>query len=391
MNLEKSDSGENKMNGFRLEFNDATGVLTLHELTIKNKEVIEYIRNSPETKQEETIKEILEFGVKSLKSFLTENYGSLIDIHFKQGFSDLDSKLSQKVGEIDKIVLQGFINDANEKIVRGFSKEFDDKKDSLTKLLNENKDKLSKEVLKSFLDELKDGVFTTFKKDFTEISTDLKQSLLKYVTEEKGKEKTPLKGRDFENYVVELSQTLAKAFGDTISHVGGDNKTGDVMVENSSDKLRFCIEVKDSSLTDPKIKETFEEMEKTRKVQHSIIVFRNSNEVPKIVGTFHLFGRNRLVLAVAGSSDEGPNPFLFNVGYRLMRSLTLTEKASVKGIDTGDITKRIHDIGITLTKFSSLKGKVTSFSNDLTSDLEDLKGEIVKGLNEVEEILEDER
>ena len=387
--MEKSDSSENEMNGFRLEFNDATGILTLHELAIKNKEVIEYIRNLPETKQEEIINEILEFGVKSLKSFLTENYGKVIDEHFKNGFSEFDREISQRIGEIDKKVFQAFIDKAREKVLDDFATKFDEKKESLMKVMRESNQKLDKEVLQSFAEDLKDKVFASFKTDFSKIAEDLKVNLKQYVVEQEISVKTPAKGKDFEDYIVRLTELIAKPFGDAIVHIGADNQTGDVMVENSSDKLRFCIEAKDRTLTNPEIKETFEEMEKVRKVQHSIIVFRNSKEVPKSVDAFHLLGKNRLVLTVAEKPDEDPNPFLFNVGYRIMRFLTLSEKPSTKEFDIVDVTKHVKNIEITLKTVASLKAKVTSFSTDLKADLDELKRDIEGELKEIEGVLEE--
>ncbi len=388
--MEKSDSNENKIHGFRLDFNDVTEILTVHELVIKNREVIEYLRNSAEVKQEEVINDILEFGVKSLKSFLTENYGSLIDLHFKGGFSDLDSKLSDRISQINKEVLQVFINDANEKIVRGFSKEFDDKKESLIKLLNENKDRLSKEILQSFLNELKDDIFTTFKKDFTDISADLKQSLLKYVTEEEGKEKTTLKGKDFEEYVFRLSESHGRPFGDEIEHVGIDNHAGDVLVRNLSDGLMFCIEAKDTSLTNPKIMEAFDDIERVRKVQHSMIVFHDAEQLPKGVGSLYLFGWNRLVIAISENAEGTLSPFLFGVGYRIMRYLVLTEKPTGKLVDKKEVMKHVNNIVTSIRTIGSIKGKVTSFSKGMIDDLDDLKGKIDTELEKVEEALRNE-
>lgn len=377
------------MNDFKIDYNEESKTIIVHKLEIQKEEVVQYLLSKEKDTWEEVLNEILEFGVKSLKSFLTENYGNLIDSHFKNGFSELDSKILQSGNLLDKSVLQVFIKNANETIVKGFTKEFDDKKDALVKLMDEKKDKLSNDVLQKFLDELKDKVFSSFKTDFKQISDDLKDSLTKYVTERDITEKTTLKGGLFEDYIVERAELIAKTFGDYIDHIGADNQTGDVLVENSSDNLRFCIEVKDTHLTDPKIKETFEEMEKVRKVQHSMIVFRNSTEVSKSVGAFHLFGRNRLVLALAGEQDDDPNTFLFNVGYRLMRFLTLSEKPSMKGIDTGDIIKHINNIEITLKKVTSLKAKVTSFSTDLTSDLDELKRDIDGELKKIEGVMEE--
>lgn len=385
--MDKSDMKENKGKLALFTYDEATGILTLREFKIKNKNVVDYLRSYPIEKQEEAMNDVLEFGVKSLKSFLTENYGKTIDVHFKNGFSDLDSKLSQKVGQIDKDVFQVFLDRAREKVVDDFSKKFDEKKESLMTIMRETNQKLDKDVLRSFIDDLKDKVFATFKTDFTNISEDLKKGLKGYAVEREFSAKTPLKGSEFENYIVLLSEGIAKSFGDDIDHVGSDNLAGDILVQNISDGLRFCIEAKDTSLTNPQIKDTFEKMEKVRKVQHSIIVFRNTEEVPKTVDSFHLWGRNRLELSVAGEPDENPNPFLFNVGYRIMRFLTLSERPLTKEIDIGAITKHVENIASTIKAVGSLKAKVTSFSKDLNSDLDELKREIEDELKEIEEIM----
>jgi hypothetical protein len=385
--MDKFDTKENKGKPAIFDYDETTGILIIQEFKIRNKEVVDFLRSYPVEKQEEAMNDVLEFGVKALKSFLTENYGKLIDTHFKIGFSDLDSKLSHKVSEIERNVFQAFIDKAREKISEDFYKGFDVKTKTLMETMRETNQNLDTQILQSFINNLKDNIFATFKTDFNKISEDLKLKLGEYVVKKEILAKTPLKGPAFENYVVELSESIAKTFGDDIEHVGKDNKTGDILIKNISEGFSFCIEVKDTKLSKPDITNVFEEVERTRSVKHSIIVFRNSNEVPEIVGSFYLWGRNRLALTLAEGSEDAPNYFLFDVGYRIMRFLALSQNSPSGEIDIEAFINHVKKIENILGTVSSLKGKVTIFSNVMTEGLDKLKEDIEKEIEEIEDIM----
>ncbi len=358
--------------------------ITITNYTIENEEVVEFIKGYPEEKRNVIFGDILELGVKSLKSFLTENYGRLIERSFNKGISDLDGAISKKLADLEQQVLQKFIEDSRKKILDEFSKSFDERTESLIKDIEDKSSKLDKEILNSFLNTLRDVVFKSFTEDFSKLANDLKENLGKYIVEEEKIQETTEKGEEFENYIFQLSQIPAKYFGDDAKHVGPDNKTGDILIENPSEKLRFAIEVKDTKLTGPGITDTFSNMERDRNVKYSIIVFRNAQQVPEKIGSFHLYGMNRLVIALAESPEDNPNQFIFNVGYRLIRFLALHEKSEEKEVDVKVLASSIRSIRETLETFRSLKKKVTGFCNDLSQNLDELKNKIEEELGKME-------
>ncbi|WP_291490288.1 ATP/GTP-binding protein, partial [Desulfurella sp.] len=90
-------------------------------IKISNKEVIDFLISYPEDKRQEIFSSIVEFGVKSLKSFLTENYGRIIDDHFKYGIQSLQYKIAEKVQELDTKVFQDFIEKARKNVIEEFN------------------------------------------------------------------------------------------------------------------------------------------------------------------------------------------------------------------------------------------------------------------------------
>lgn len=77
------------------------------------------------------------------------------------------------------------------------------------------------------------------------------RALSNYVAEQKGentiKQSTTLKGRDYEQFVLEQVAVWAKYNKFTVENVGTDNRPGDILLESLRDKIRIVIEVKDIS------------------------------------------------------------------------------------------------------------------------------------------------
>lgn len=360
----------------KVEFNGNKGLLIIHDLKVDKKEVVEFIGNFEEDKWEETILEILDLGVKSFKSFLTENYGSLIDNHFDLGISQFDGEVKEKVSYMNKNLFDPFIENANKQIVEKLTKDFDEKKEKFLKEIDERKEKIGKDVLSKFMT------------DFTESSNKFLQEILKFVTEKEVKGKTTLKGKDFEDYVFELSCEAGNAFGDYVEHIGVDDDTGDILAKNEGDSLSLCIEAKDKTMqSEPAINAVFGEIEERRGVDHSMVVFRSTSQIPQKMGPFKLYGTNRMVLTLS-EEDEETKPYLFKVAYRILRSLTRIDNDERKVANVDVVLERVNGIRISLKKISSMKGKITTFSQELRSELDTMKGEIETRLEEIEEDLE---
>lgn len=383
--MTSQDAGDN---GSVVEIDEAKNTLIIHELMIENKQIVDLVMSYPEESRPELLLTMLETAAKSMKWFLTENYGSVIDKHFSEGLKNIQNQLETNI-------FQNFLERARKNIIEDFTKNFGEKEETLLRHMNDYKGRLDKEVLSSFLEQLRDKVLSSFKSDFSNMVADLKESLNIYVSKEEEIMGGPKKGARFEDYVAGLAKNIGEdKFGDTVDHVGGP-KSGDIIVENNKNKIRFVVEAKDTYLSKSEIKEEFERVESTWKVHYSMIVFRNSvykdSRGRKLnIDPFLLYGDNRLQLAISYEQDEIPYPFLFYVGYRILRDLASLEKMSSKKVDTMEILGHIQNLRLTLKKVTALKSKVSSFANTMQSDLDEFEREILREVVAIEEVVKDD-
>lgn len=355
-----------------LTYDDQKGILNIQGIQLTKAEVVEFITSYDEEKREEILIEVIELGVKSFKSFLTENYGRLIDNHFSLGISNFDGEVEEKISDINRRLFDPFLENADKKIFEKLTKEFDDRKEKFIRDIDDRKDKIDKEVL---------GKFMT---DFIESSNKLQKEILKFVTEKEVKMGTTLKGKEFEDYIFELSSDAAHAFGDYVEHIGQDDDTGDIMISNDSDSLSICVEAKDRTIkSEPEIKRIFGEIEDTRLVDHSMIVFRSLSQIPQKVGPFRLYGTNRMVLTLS-DEDEETKPYLFKIGYRILRSLTKADNDGKQLANVDMVIEKVNQIKVILRRISSMKGNITNFSNTLSSQLDNMKEEIDEIIGNIE-------
>lgn len=355
-----------------LEHNKDKDSLIVHELVIKNKEVVDFIVGFEAEKRQTILVEIIELGVKSFKSFLTENYGQTIDNHFDLGIGQLNENIAVKIRDIEKEVFEPFIEGAKTKILDKFNTSFDEKRDKLLKEIDEKKDKIGMDVLDKFM------------KDFSESSEKLMLEINKFVVKENVVSGTTLKGERFESYLYDLSCDISSSFGDYVEHVGKDDDTGDIMVESGDKSISFCVEAKDKTIkSEPELKKIFDAIEKKRLVGHSIIVFKSSKQIPEKVGQFRTYGTNRMILTLSDGEEE-IKPFLFKVGYRVMRLLAAHDGESKKVKNIEEVITKINDIKTKVSKISTIRKTVTEFTGNLHDQLDSVREDVLAALEDME-------
>ncbi len=355
---------------------DEDGSIIIKNLRIEDKEVVDFIGSFKDEDKERKIIEIMEFGVKAVKSFTTENYGRTIDSHFENGISTMKAELANQISDINSRVIKPLTDELKDKVIKDLIQTIDQKKEDIDKKIFEN-----------FKKELRDDIFSKFNDTFNQTSKKLEESLLKYVVEERVAEKTPSKGEDFENYVYSLIDKMASHFGDSAQHVGGDKKPGDILVENEAEGIAFAIEVKDKNMTEPAIKDAFTEVERTRKVRFSMLVVNNEGELPGKVGPFRVYEDRRIVVSLSQLGEEDVMPYILKTSYRIMRFLISASRREAKEIDANLLRDKISSVRSAIGSVASLKSKLTKFSNELSSDLEQLKNNIEGEMTAMEDII----
>jgi hypothetical protein len=180
--------------------------------------------------------------------------------------------------------------------------------------------------------------------------------------EEEMTERTTLKGYDFEDLCEEALGEYARINGDALektSEMAGSltgSKVGDFVI-TLPNKKKIAIEVKDTSLTIPKISSLLEEALKNRDASYAILVVKNVEGLPNSIGWFNEVGSDRLVCALTSESfsDEVTHKELLLIAYKWANSKLLLETAKEKRINAVAINDSVKSIKANLNELKKIK------------------------------------
>jgi hypothetical protein len=165
----------------------------------------------------------------------------------------------------------------------------------IDKALTSNETRI-KAVVSEFNSSLTDGTLVeSFSKilikELSPLIAELR-SINYHVIEQKGEENikgsTTLKGKEYEQHILEQVQTWARYNKFKVENVGMDNRPGDIVVESLSEKIKIAIEVKDIST--PKghsvLTREMGQVIQERKATTAIFLCKTINGLAKEIGSY---------------------------------------------------------------------------------------------------------
>jgi|688.fasta_scaffold182143_2 hypothetical protein len=165
----------------------------------------------------------------------------------------------------------------------------------IDKALTSNETRI-KAVVSEFNSSLTDGTLVEsfgkiLIKELSPLIAELR-SINYHVIEQKGEENikgsTTLKGKEYEQHILEQVQTWARYNKFKVENVGMDNRPGDIVVESLSEKIKIAIEVKDIST--PKghsvLTREMGQVIQERKATTAIFLCKTINGLAKEIGSY---------------------------------------------------------------------------------------------------------
>ena len=118
--------------------------------------------------------------------------------------------------------------------------------------------------------------------------------------------------------------------------------------------------------------------------EYGILVSKRQSALPKEVGMFQEYG-NKLIIALTANEEEEAltEDEILTIALKWARQRLRSESGS---IDPGKIVEKMKNIEIQMKRFSGIKAKCTSItttSEGIISDLEEIESEIKNNLEEV--------
>lgn len=214
---------------------------------------------------------------------------------------------------------------------------------------------------------------------------------------EQERQKTPQKGKDFEELCEDLIAGVAHHYSDilldTRDVVGKltDCKKGDYVVTVPSNDKKIVFEVKDKAdlKSSPEIQETLKKSMENRGASYGILVIKYVESFPKGVGWFLEYENNMLACALSTKErEENLHYELLLIAYKWARARLMLQSFKDSKVDVEFIQNRIERIQQKLRKLSDIKAECTNLETSstkirtITTELEENIGRELSGILE---------
>ncbi|WP_424005612.1 hypothetical protein ACOZ4I_20325 (plasmid) [Haloarcula salina] len=213
-------------------------------------------------------------------------------------------------------------------------------------------------------------------------------------TEEEIRQRTTLKGDDFEDTVEEMLSNLVyntsnevEYTGDTIGEISG-RKVGDFVITLNDTGQRIVVEAKsDSGYSQRAIKEELADAVENRDADYGIIVFECESYIPSKVGYFHEFDSERLSVTLKETEEDDIEPGFLRIAYNWARTRAVQGYVdSGTAFDPEAIQNAVSEVSDSIDRFSTIRKKTTSIrktANQIDEELEEIEGEVKSELADI--------
>jgi hypothetical protein len=406
--------------------------ITLHNFQIRNADVAAYLNAQALEEQPQAFRRAVEVGVFCLERASTAKDTEFVRRQIERLLHEMESKVGSipgrieerliaKVGAGDGQVLKPIIdasqqasNDVKQRIRECnalLSDHIDPTKDtsSLGKALKAVNEMLNPKHTDSVQYKIaaaiasvtgQDGalaqvVKTTVETAIAPLKTEVKELGLEIRGQEAAEEvlmQTTVKGKPFEEEVVDVLQPLAQMVGASLEHVGGDNRAGDVLFKLTqtsicSGDFRLIIEARDR--TTPLGRSAI-----TKDVT-AAMAERSANAGLYLSRTPDGFGRE-VCDWCEGETERGPwlatthehlrTAVRFLIALHRLRTL----RSELPAVDSTCISNHIQSIRTALKRITTINSKLTTIdtaTGAIKTEAEAIRNEVVSALNALEDTI----
>lgn len=213
-------------------------------------------------------------------------------------------------------------------------------------------------------------------------------------TEEEIRQKTTLKGDDFEDTVGNILSNLVYNTNNEVEYTGDTageirrQKVGDFVLTLNDTGQRIVVEAKsDSGYSQRAIKEELADAIENRNADYGIIVFECESYIPDKVGYFHEFDAERLCVALSESNEDDIEAGFFRIAYNWASTRAVQGYVdSGTAFDPEAVQNAVGEVSDSIDRFSTIRKKTTSIrktANEIDEELEEIEGEVKSELADI--------
>jgi len=356
------------------------GKLTVTNFQTADPEIVEYFEKQRPELREDRFVSAIRTGVMALKSTEISERVDYVEKKFEklnnkfedaleESFEELESLQENYFGEkgtLDEIISKYFGEDGTI-----FKEIFDPNREGspLYKLNYEMKNEISQ----------------------------LRQQLGIQEKEDEMKNKTTLKGVDFEDQCQDILEGSAKVFGDIVENTTSKagklkrSKKGDLVLTIADSSKKITFEIKDvASISANEIQKTLDEAIENRGASCGILVAKYVEAFPKSIGWFQEIGKNKLVIALGSEDEESFHDMLLLIAYKWARTKVNSQSLEEKKVDAELIANKIESIKQKIQRLSTIKTdckNIEKTTKNIRTNSETLAEEIGEELDEMNKSL----
>ena len=375
-------------------------LVIINELRISDNQLYESLKDLDENKRKEYVASALSTGSNVLQMMNTTARADYVRSEFERIKADFCTEMDSNFSE-DGRVSRKFQEFFGEKgtLARMLDGHFGENGSVIYKILNP-KDETTPlgsfaKQLEEELDANKEG--TAFY-DLTKCVENGFENIMRELSANEARleerDKSPVKGLDFQQYVYEHVDVMARDFEDTVEFVGDESgaqgKVGDVVVHLNMRDTRglernIVFEVKKAKINLSGRRSFFLELEKAKenRLSHYAIGAVHKSNTPNSVGALRRYDGAKIICSV---SDE-EYPLSLEIAYKMARSELILEVSQEElEIDAEKVRSKIFEIETHLEKTRSIKTSLSgavkniNSANDCLKEMEDSIKETLKEL-----------
>ena len=201
-------------------------------------------------------------------------------------------------------------------------------------------------------------------------------------------QKTPIKGDDFQDMILNQLQGIAKAHGDVVTdttNVVGEfsaSKKGDYNLDvQGLEDQRIAIECKDSPMAScPKVLKDMEKTIVNRKACFGIYLVKTEDQLQRQIGSWQIYRDQRVIITHSA---------MLEASIRISKLLMELGSQTVEGVDVGAIEAQLVSVSNEAAKSRTAKAKLSNIE-DAVSALRALEDERKKRIEEAIAVIRDE-
>jgi hypothetical protein len=388
----------------RIEVDDDRAHVTNVEIT--DSTVVEYLRQFDEDEErEDAFVRALRVGVTTMDLAETSQQEEYVE----RKFSEMRRDLQDEIDRIEDEVEEKFGDDGHvPQIFEDHLGQDGQLKQHIEDAFSEDgplTERLDKELgedgerIQNALDPDREGTPTyrlkrTLQDQIQGLREKIEAQAAAEETEEEIRQRTTLKGDDFEDTVENVLSNLVyntsnevEYTGDTVGEISG-RKVGDFVITLNDTGQRIVVEAKsDSGYSQRDIKDELADAVENRDADYGIIVFECESYIPNKVGYFHEFDSERLSVALKETEDDEVEPGFLRIAYNWARTRAVQGYVdSGTAFDPEAIQNAVSEVSDSIDRFSTIRKKTTSIrktAGEIDEELEEIEGEVKSELTDI--------